>query len=749
MTQAMSTTETTMQLLSAVDAATYNLFPELSEETEAGEDQGCNLVRFEPAELLTNLALAKHAAVIVLDDSLGEEGTLELLGALSGTPVLFLSDNYALAARALREAWLWLPKQNLQLSVVLAALESLQEQKKKVQRRQQEEVRFRTAFTQLMEKMTGQLDESFYQSLLEHAVTTIPGAQAGSLLYRGDEDLFKFVATVGFDHEALQKVSYAADEVWLDVGDFKPQIVLGHTRPDPNSERSRYLASVGRTEEIRVTLSIPIVRNERVIAIFCLDNFEDESAFDDWALEMAMLYARQARTLIERFDLEATLHRNRSELYYLAYHDPLTQLLNRNGFVKRLQQLASEPEFEKGYLVLLDVHNFKSVNDSWGYAMGDALLEQIALRLRGALTKEDIAGRWNGNEFLIFFRNRTFSTEELSSYINTIFDQPFELGSRTVPVTFCGGTASASHASMSPDVLLTYADIALHHAKHQGEGSLCEFAFNMMRDLHIKQRLEKDFREALAKRQITLAYQPVIDVKTGRVAKLEALARWHHPERGPISPTVFIELAEENGMILELGNQVLEMVCQQMATWRKAGLEIKVALNVSAQQLAQPDLSQRIKGALAHYSIPPHFLELELTETTAMQNVEASVVQLKSLRDIGLEIAIDDFGVAYSSLAYLKRLPIDTIKIDRSFISGISTDPFDTPRDANIIRAITSMAQSLSLYVVAEGVETEEQFRFLQFLGCHFVQGYYFSKPLPAAELESWLSKRSVRKTLA
>jgi diguanylate cyclase (GGDEF)-like protein len=451
--------------------------------------------------------------------------------------------------------------------------------------------------------------------------------------------------------------------------------------------------------------------------------------------------------LMDRFELEANLRRSRDDLYYLAYHDPLTHLLNRNGFVNALQKLANQPDFDKGYLVLLDVHNFKFVNDSWGYAMGDALLEKIALRLRQILSPQDIAARWNGNEFFIFFKDRSFATPDLNAYINMLFEQPFELGTRTFSVSVSGGSVSASHVT-TPDLLLTYADIALHRAKREGKSLIREFAFDMMRDLHLKQRLEKDFREALLNHELTLAYQPVIDVKTGRVAKLEALVRWHHPERGPISPETFITLAEENGTILELGNQVLEMACQQMAVWRKAGLEFKVALNLSAHQLAQPDLSQRIKATLAHYNIPPHFLELELTETTAMQNVEASVMQLKALRDLGLEIAIDDFGVAYSSLAYLKLLPIDTIKIDRSFISGITADPFDTPRDANIIRAITSMAQSLSLYVVAEGVETEEQLRFLQFLGCHFVQGYYFSKPLPAGELEAWLGKRSFKKTL-
>ncbi len=750
MTQAVPTDETATHLLSAVDAAIYDLFPELSdpEAVEASKAEGCNLTRLTPAELLANPALADTADVIIVDDSLAEEGTLELLQSLSDIPTLFLSDNYTLAERAMREAWLWLPKQNLQASVVLAALESLNHQHQKVKRLRETEFLFRSAFTQLMEKMSGQLDESFYQHLLEHAVTTIPGAQGGSLLYRGNDDFFNFVAAVGFDREALQKVSYAADEVWLDMGDFKPQIIHGHMRPDLDSERSRYLASVGRTDEIRVTLSTPIVREERVIAIFCLDNFESETAFDEQAVETALLYARQACALMERFKLEATLRSNRDDLYYLAYHDPLTDLLNRNGFVKALQKLSDEPDFDKGHLLLLDVHNFKFVNDSWGYAMGDALLEQIALRLRQALSPQDIAGRWNGNEFLIFFRDRSFSATELNTYVTKMFELPFELGSRTVAVTFCGGSVAASHVNSSPDVLLTYADIALHHAKSSGKGVIREFAFDMMRELHLRQRLEKDFREALHHHHFTLAYQPIMDVKTGKVAKLEALARWKHPERGYISPEIFIALAEENSMIVELGNQILEMACKQWCKWRKLGLEFKLALNLSAQQLAHPDLSERIKTTLEHYDIPPHFLELELTETTAMLNVEASVMQLKSLRNLGLEIAIDDFGVAYSSLAYLKVLPIDTIKIDRSFISGITADPFDAPRDANIIRAITSMAQSLSLYVVAEGVETEEQYRFLQFLGCHFVQGYYFSRPLAAEDLEAWLSTQSFKKTL-
>ncbi len=423
------------------------------------------------------------------------------------------------------------------------------------------------------------------------------------------------------------------------------------------------------------------------------------------------------------------------QLRHLATHDMLTGLPNRVLLDDRLEQGIAHADREgHGFAVaIVDLDRFKQVNDSCGHQAGDALLKEVAQRLQGVARSIDTVARLGGDEFVMIL-DRLESQQDAEIVANRIVEalrQPLRAGDIDLHTSASIGFAFFPADGNSVDTLMANADAAMYCAKQRGRNNVQYFSPDMSAVTQHKAMLMNGLHEALRLQQFELHYQPKIDTRSGAIHGAEALIRWRHPERGLIPPLEFIPLAEECGLIDAIGEWVVREGCRQARAWQLEGLEpIRVAVNLSAFQFRQGTLLKMIKGALADFGLDPRLLEVEITESALMGDPEESVLILEQLSRMGVLVSVDDFGTGYSSMSYLRRFPIDKLKIDRSFINELSS----RPDDASIVRAIVSLAHSLHLKVVAEGVETPEQLELLKSLGCDQYQGYHYSAAVPAAD---------------
>lgn len=431
---------------------------------------------------------------------------------------------------------------------------------------------------------------------------------------------------------------------------------------------------------------------------------------------------------------------SQERIYRLAHHDSLTGLINRFSFEERLQQAISTAERERNKLAFLfiDMDRFKLINDTYGHSVGDALLVEVAARLLSLVRSSDIVARIGGDEFVVVYTN--FDDEMVvTSKAKALIDElarPYRVCGKKLYSTPSVGISIYPEDGESVASLMKNADMAMYHAKSQGRGNFQFFlpSMNVAAAQHVK--MESDLRTAIEQRHFELHFQPVISSATGSVVAVEALLRWQHPELGMIPPDVFIPVAEESKLILPLGNWVLEEAFRHQYMWRtQYNMPLKVAINLSSLQLRSTTLVEKVKSLIEKYDIHYGDIELEVTESVAMENAEHAIQRLDEIRKLGLSVAIDDFGTGYSSLAYLKMLPIDTLKLDRTFVHDLELDD----NNAKISAATLALAHNLGLKVVAEGVENHLQCDFLVEHGCEFMQGYYFSKALPAKELADFV----------
>ena len=440
------------------------------------------------------------------------------------------------------------------------------------------------------------------------------------------------------------------------------------------------------------------------------------------------------RDITERRTLEERLR-------HQAFHDPLTGLPNRALFMNRLGHTLDRAErSEKAAVLFLDLDNFKLVNDSLGHEAGDSLLVSVAERLRACLRAEDTAARFGGDEFTVLLEGVTDATEaaRVADKITQALLEPFVLDSREVFVTTSIGIVLGTSGRERPTDLLRNADVALYRAKANGKATYEVFdAFMNVQALE-RLDLEADLRRAIQRREFAVHYQPQLDLQTGRIAGWEALVRWMHPERGPIPPGAFLSVAEETGLIFQIGSQVLEEACRQAQEWREQHPEVpeKMSVNISARQLQRPEeLVREVARILEETRLAPGSLVLEITESMLMGDAEHNVDVLEDLKNLGVGIAVDDFGTGYSNLAYLKRFPVDLLKVDKAFVDGME----DNPDDPALVKAIIDLARAMGMRTVAEGIETTGQSGQLRALGCEFGQGYYFSEPLSADDARALL----------
>lgn len=428
--------------------------------------------------------------------------------------------------------------------------------------------------------------------------------------------------------------------------------------------------------------------------------------------------------------------RQEEELRQLASYDTLTSLPNRTLFNERLRHAVAHCRRNNQRLALLflDLDRFKQINDSLGHGSGDQLLKQVANRLRANVREEDTVARLGGDEFTVMLEDVS-SVEAVGTVANKLIkacEQPYDLGGNEVVVSPSIGISIFPDDGEDTVTLLKNADMAMYHAKEQGRNNFQFFVAAMNETMRRRITLETALRKALERDEFSLHYQPKMNIASGAITGMEALLRWRSADLGAIPPDEFIPLAEDTGLIIPIGDWVLNAACQQLANWHRSNEvpPVPIAVNLSIRQLMHGDLAQRIQQILSSYHLDAQWLHLELTESLVMTNAAQSIGRLNALRDMGVRLAVDDFGTGYSSLSYLRRLPIDTIKIDKAFVRDITVDE----DDATIIRTVIAMAHSLKLNVVAEGVETSEQLHFLRDEGCEEMQGYWLSKPLPARE---------------
>ena len=427
----------------------------------------------------------------------------------------------------------------------------------------------------------------------------------------------------------------------------------------------------------------------------------------------------------------------------LAFYDPLTGLANRRLFRNRLEKAvkAVQRSDTSMALMFLDMDQFKRVNDTLGHDAGDILLKEVANRLSAVVRENDTVSRIGGDEFTILLTDVHHTSDVLivAEKLLRTLARPIRIKGQDIVTTVSIGITLTPDDSTDPNTLMKNADLAMYRAKELGRNNFQFFSEDMNRSILEHLALEKEIGEALSREQFSLVFQPKISLFDFRVTGIETLLRWHHPEKGMIPPDRFIPVAEETGQILEIGSWVLEQSCRQISSLIRSKVlpqTAKVAVNLSARQFNDPKLLQRIKNVLEITKIPPRCLELELTESTLMADVESAIATMQAIKKIGVAIAIDDFGTGYSSLSYIKRFPIDVLKVDRSFVMDIPEDK----NDMAITAAVIAMAHKLSMTVVAEGVETEEQLHFLRRNNCDEGQGYLFSRPLSLAQLHQFLT---------
>ncbi|HEV8424235.1 MAG TPA: EAL domain-containing protein [Actinomycetes bacterium] len=432
-----------------------------------------------------------------------------------------------------------------------------------------------------------------------------------------------------------------------------------------------------------------------------------------------------------------------AQLEHQAFHDSLTDLANRALFNDRVRHALARARRDGGSLAVLfiDLDDFKVVNDRLGHGAGDRLLREVAARLRGCLREPDTVGRLGGDEFAILAEGADLATARvLADRVLATLGAPFPLVGGHVTVRASIGIAVDEQLGLDEAQLLRNADIAMYAAKSGGKGTYQVFQSSMLRSVRDHHDLTAALEGAIERRELVVHYQPIVDLRDGRIAGAEALVRWPRPDRGLVPPAEFIPLAEETGLVVELDRFVLRQACRQMAGWVAEAGPMLLHVNLSAHHLLRSDLAATVAVALHDSGLSPDCLTLEITESVLMHDLDVAIVRLHELKRLGVHLAIDDFGTGYSSLAYLRQMPIDAVKIDKSFVDGVAGGP----EESAVARAILALAATLHLDTVAEGVEQPEQAAALAELGCHLAQGYHFSRPIPAADMGRLAGQRPV-----
>ncbi|MBZ0158504.1 MAG: EAL domain-containing protein [Alphaproteobacteria bacterium] len=498
--------------------------------------------------------------------------------------------------------------------------------------------------------------------------------------------------------------------------------------PEARAEKEEF-----EREAIKSLITVPMVQGDTLIGFLGLDSVRAGKEWSEDSIALLRIVGEIFANALQRKRAEETIR-------FQTYHDLLTGLPNRTMLMDRLSLEIPQMQHSRKRIavLLIGIDRFKNINDSLGHAVGDALLKDIAARLKTRIHEYDMVARMGGDEFMVLlpFIDYPEDVARAAEKIMDAFKDPFLLGAHTLHVTASIGISLYPEDGENAEVLVRNADIALYHAKSQGRNNY-QF-YNSSINVRTLERilLENRLRQTIEQGELEIRYQPQMEIKTKRIVGAEALVRWKHPDLGLLTPGRFIPLAEEAGLVISIDQWVLHRTCAQMKAWQQAGFpSFSISVNLSARQFQQKDLAETISRVLRENALSPESLGVEITESLAMQDTELTARNLRMLSAIGVRFSIDDFGTGYSSLSYLKKIPFHKLKIDKSFIINLAED-----QDyQSIIRAIIDMAHGLKLKVVAEGVETEEQLSFLRTSHCDEIQGHFFSKPLSAEDFEKFV----------
>jgi len=585
--------------------------------------------------------------------------------------------------------------------------------------------------------------DALFESICAAAVEGGNFVAGALVLPGGDDGMAQVVAAAGPMAAELRKARIATDPATPEgrglVGEAfrtaKPAVA-----PDfLNDDRTRPWHGAARVAKIVSAAAVPIVLERRVLGVLIFYSADKRGLTD----EVVMLLQRMSDNIafaLNTLDHEEDRARSHERISYLANHDALTGLPNRLMFGEQLEQALSHAQRHQRTCAVLfiDLDRFKLINDSLGHDAGDELLQVMSARLKSCLRASDVVARLGGDEFVVLLREVS-EVHHIGAVARKILDaalEPIELQGQECRISASVGISVYPSDARDAATLMKNADMAMYSAKEEGKNNFQFFSSEIRSQSMERLTLETRLRRALERKELLLHYQPKLDVRSGNITGVEALLRWASPEQGMVAPGEFIGLAEETGLIVPIGRWVLRTACAQNAAWIRAGVTpVSIAVNLSARQFATDSLVDDVELALRESGMPAHLLELEITEGMVITNPERALRLLTKIKTMGVRLAIDDFGTGYSSLAQLKHFPIDTLKVDRSFIRDIPNDN----EDRAITEAIIAMGKSLGLNVVAEGVETARQLDFLRHKDCDEMQGFYFSKPVAPDALEQLL----------
>ena len=560
------------------------------------------------------------------------------------------------------------------------------------------------------------------------------------------QDLTEYLQLKQHTKELVELIEYSSNEIYIldiDTLDYLyankgARDALGYTKQELLSMNVKEInpdLTQERIEEIASTMKSKGYALNRAI-----HKRKDGTRYPVQSYIHTLTYQNRDAIVLFDTDISQTLQLEQ-ELHHQAHHDLLTGLPNRMLFHDRLSQaiVSAKRHETKFALLFLDLDHFKTINDSLGHQIGDKVLIEATKRLKSILREEDTLSRLGGDEFTIILKDIHDIKDivTVAKKINHILKEPIYIESQQLYISASIGISIYPDNTHTEENLIKYADTAMYKAKEDGRDRFAFYSTEMTEDAYRNVVLENSLRIAIKEQQFEIYYQPQYDAKNERIVGMEALVRWQHPHLGIIPPNEFIPMAEKVGLIVEIDKIVMQKAMQQFATWYRDGLKPgTLALNLAMKHLNEQEFIPYLLNTMQQYNFHPSWLEMELTEGDIMRDPETSIKKLNILHEIGIELAIDDFGTGYSSLSYLKKFPLTKLKIDRSFIKDIPTDE----EDIAITKAIIALSKSLRLKLIAEGVETEEQRLFVRDNGCNYIQGYYYSKPIPAQEVTTLLS---------
>ncbi|MGH2786822.1 MAG: putative bifunctional diguanylate cyclase/phosphodiesterase [Actinomycetota bacterium] len=588
--------------------------------------------------------------------------------------------------------------------------------------------------------------ETAMVALLSHAREMFRAEIAEITIFPMGEDDYALRTTVGPEDR---------EEVMIPVGDGRGDATGSPTFPrnhavlvSPHSLDPALYKYVADNSEVKDAMIGPLHGETRVIGVMVVANrMGDVSTFDSADLKLFETLSNHASVSLENGRLEKSLQHLqelKEELKHQATHDPLTHLPNRTLFTDRVEHALQRRDGGRIAVLFLDLDDFKTVNDSLGHVAGDELLVDAAARIQSCLRLGDTAARLGGDEFAVLVENTRGVDEAIyvAERITRALKSPFLLQGNEVFVHASIGIAFNSSGRESVDDVLRNADVAMYRAKAHGKGCYEIFETDMHAAVLNRMELKGELQRAIQREELFLCYQPIVDLLSGRIRGFEALLRWHHPKRGILLPGDFVSLAEDTGLIVPISQWVFQSACEHTRTWRRNHPRpaLSIAVNLSPRHLQQMDLVDEVASLLRQYEIPPANMVLELTENILMQDSEGTISTLRGLKEIGVKLAIDDFGTGFSSLGYLKRFPIDYLKIAKYFVDGLKAGA----TDSELVHAIIKLGKALGLQIVAEGIETDIQHERLRALGCHLGQGNRLARPLAVDEVDSLLALESL-----